>query len=449
MKKTITLYTLSWNGYWDKHSKKWINYINNLNTKPDEIIIVSDNPIDTSKINHPNINNIVLPINNYRDVVSLYRNTAAQNSSCDWVVASDIDDMPLPNYLDGLDIDADICGFSFMEQANKKIYKPDETSLEKRLLGIVDGSLIPGTSAIKRSVFNKIRYERFTYEDLTFWFIASKLNLTVANPTPDDIRFIYAGYHIKPNRDEITRVSEIYKKVLKNDRNLYCFWFSGKMSENRKKSLDILRQQSKVNVVLIDLPTFYKYEHKEFSIHKGFKYLSDVHKSAYARAYMMYFYGEGYTDIKANSFDWNPYFDQLFTSNFDAIGYPEKKWNDIAPFWQGNVPNYVVINANKFAGNGHYIFKPKTKFAYDWLVGIHKILDEKYEVLKNNDGSYSPYAIPGGVHNKNQDKTVYSQVNYPISWNEINGRVRQKIEYENNFSNFILNMPYVNTKNYR
>jgi hypothetical protein len=447
-KKTITLYTVVWGGYWDKYGSQWSSCVNSFEIQPEEIIIVSDVEIDVKSINNKNIKNIVIAINNPNSIVSEYRNIAVKNATSDWIVASDIDDHPLPNYLNGLDIDADICAFSFKE-LNGNIYKPDANSLNDRLNNVYGINLIPGTSAIKRSVFEKIRYEEYTHEDLVLYSTASRLNLNIVNVYPDSPRFIYNGFHVKDNDKEIERVSEIYKKVLSGNRNIYCFWFSDNMSDNRKKCLKVLKENSNVNIVLIDYEQFYLYENTEIPIHPGFKYLSDVHKSAYGRAYMMYFYGEGYSDIKANAFDWNPYFDDLFTSRADAIGYAEKSYKDIAPFWNGDIPEEVKNKYNKFAGNGHYIFKPKTKFAHEWLLGVHDILDKKYDILKSNPGSYSPYAISGGDH-REQNKTLdYSLFRYPIEWNEINGRVRQAIEYNNNFNNFRLSMPFVNMKDYR
>ena len=61
----------------------------------------------------------------------------------------------------------------------------------------------------------------------------------------------------------------------------------------------------------------------EHPLHKGFEYLSAVHKSDYLRCYFMRFYGGGYSDIKHLHFDFEPYFKKLFESPSVkyAIGY--------------------------------------------------------------------------------------------------------------------------------
>jgi hypothetical protein len=223
------------------------------------------------------------------------------------------------------------------------------------------------------------------------------------------------------------------------------------MSENRKVALDTLASSCGVNFVLVNSETFYGYENLEIPVHPAFKYLSDVHKSAYARPYFMYFYGGGYSDIKANSFDWNPYFDELNYSNMTASGYAEKRIEDVCRFWEGATPTEIDEGFARFAGNGHYIFKPRSDFAKEWLIRVHISLDIKSDALANNPGSYHPYAVTGGIADCHQDYPTFQPPTsgYPITWNEINGRIKQKIEYENNFSDFILSMPFPNIKNYR
>lgn len=238
------------------------------------------------------------------------------------------------------------------------------------------------------------------------------------------------------------------------NRVLYVCWFSdlNSMSKNRSEALKCLYQNSGVTVELVTNKSFYKkYNNPEIPIHPAFDYLSDVHKSAYFRSYMMYSYGGGYSDIKANDFDWNKYFDELYSSDYDAIGYAEIAPNDIVNFWGDNadIEQNVKNNYFKFAGNGMYIYKAKTEIAKQWIEKVHEQLDLKLETLKDHPGTYHPYAIPGGIQSSAVDGDLYTDSNYPIGWGEINGKIIQKLQYENNFSNFLLTMPYINTESYR
>jgi hypothetical protein len=238
------------------------------------------------------------------------------------------------------------------------------------------------------------------------------------------------------------------------NRVLYVCWFSGlnSMSKNRSEALKCLYQNSGVTVELVTNKSFYKkYNNPEIPIHPAFDYLSDVHKSAYFRSYMMYSYGGGYSDIKANYFDWNKYFDELYSSKYDAIGYSEISPKHIVNFWEDDlcIKQNVEKNYSKFAGNGMYIYKTKTEIAKRWIGRVHEELDNKLESLKDYPGTYHPYAIPGGIQSHSIDGMPYSDSKYPIGWGEINGKIIQKLQYENNFSNFLLTMPYINTESYR
>lgn len=242
--------------------------------------------------------------------------------------------------------------------------------------------------------------------------------------------------------------------VSSENRVLYVCWFSdlNSMSENRSAALECLYKYSGVKIKIITNENFYnEYNNPEIPIHSAFQYLSDVHKSAYVRSYMMYSYGGGYSDIKANKFDWNKYFDELYSSEYDAIGYAEIAAKDIVNFWEDdlNMKQDVEKNYFKFAGNGMYIYKPKTEIAKRWIEMVHKELDNKLHALEDNPGTYHPYAIPGGIQGHPMDGMPYADSKYPIGWGEINGKIIQKLQYENNFSNFLLTMPYINRDNYR
>lgn len=222
--------------------------------------------------------------------------------------------------------------------------------------------------------------------------------------------------------------------------SVYAFWFSPVISETRKAALSVLHQ-SVSNLVLLNTPRFYALENQEIPIHRAFKYLTDVHKSDYARAYVMYFYGGGYSDVKPNSFDWKPYFDKLYSSEYDAIGYAEKNPGDIAIFYSDKeTKDYVDKNYYRFMGNGHYIFKPKTDMAFKWITEIHQKLDIIYDKLISNPGITVHITDP-----------TYKQLlkDYPLEWNEICGKILHKLQYEYRLENILTDMPFTNNVNYR
>jgi hypothetical protein len=447
-KTGISLYTISWNGYWEKYGSRWSEKINSLNISPDEIIIVSDRKIDLSKLNNKNVLLILAPTEiEYSRKHSVYRNLAIGAASSKWIVASDLDDLPLPNLLDNINNDCDIFSFGFRDKNND--YFGGNDVLKNRLWHIPasvenNNLMIPGTSAIKKSLFSTIRYEHECAEDAVLYATLATQNLKVGYD--NNIRFLYSGW--SGESKETMRITNIYLKMLRKEyRPLYVCWFSGSnISSNRLGSLKTLYKMSGVDVELVTDKNFYNYENAEIPIHQGFKYLSDVHKSDYARAYLMYFYGGGYSDLKPNSFDWNQYFEKLLVSKYDAIGYLEPSADQVSKFYLNDDSVKKDTLYNKFSGNGHYIFKPKTAFAKKWLKEIHSFLDKNIDQLVKNPGTYHPRAVFGGVH-KNVDG-LFSNSLYPLRWDSINGMIKSRLEYELGFSTFLLDMPYPITKNY-
>jgi len=363
MKNTITLNTSVWSGYWEKYGKMWAKSVNNFNTKPDEIVIVSDTKINTSLINHNNIKNIIFTEKNNHKLLPQYRNLAVEHSNCDWFVPLDLDDFAMPNYLDNLDDSADIHGFSFLNKDNGIVSYPDDSSLNRRLLNIFDEKLIPGTSAIKRNLFDRIKYQDNCYEDHILFATASKLNLKVSHDVEGSpYRFYYSGRHPEKNSKEINRVSKIYTEVISGKRNIYCFLFSSNIKDSEKKYIENLGHCCKVNLIIVNEKNFYNYENEEMPIHPYFKFLSDTNKAHYAKSYMRYFYGGGYPEIEAKIFDWNIYFDELFLSSNDSIICGDDVKNNIKPF-----------------ENFQYVFKPKTRSSFDYIAKINHILNKKQD----------------------------------------------------------------------
>lgn len=222
------------------------------------------------------------------------------------------------------------------------------------------------------------------------------------------------------------------------ERKIYCFWFGNEMSENRKRCLGLIKKNSKVEVVLVTQDNLYEFEISNHKIHKGFKYLSDVNKSDYLRGYFMHHYGGGYTDIKQIDYDWNIYFDMLENSSKEFVGYQEKDPLDI-------VYEPARKHYSELAGSGSFIHKPYSSITNYLVNEQNRMMDERYESLKNNPGTYHPYAKYGGIHdyiNKFEDSK------YPFTWNELIGYNWHKTQFFN-LGKSILKLPYVNIYDYR
>lgn len=151
----------------------------------------------------------------------------------------------------------------------------------------------------------------------------------------------------------------------------------------------------------------------------------------------MHFYGGGYSDVKECQFDWNEYFNILENSDKAFIGYRELASTDIAyPPAESSYDSLV--------GNGSFIFKKQTDFTKLWYDETHEKMNEIYQTLVENPGTYHCRAVHGGVH----QGEGFENSKYPLQWNELLGRIFHKLQYENK-NTFLNSLPYPNTNNYR
>lgn len=195
-------------------------------------------------------------------------------------------------------------------------------------------------------------------------------------------------------------------------KNLFCFWTgNNKMSENRIRCIEQMKQVSGVNIKLLFINDIENYMIPAFPFHPAYYYLSETHKADYLRMYFMNFFGGGYTDIKEQQCNWSSLFDKINENNeLWGIGYPE--------IGRGGVANLDVIEHwNLLIGNGAYIFKPNTDFTKEWYFLVHQLLDNKYEELKKNPSTFPQDCKEAGR-------------GYPIEWNEMLGRIFHFINYK-------------------
>lgn len=226
----------------------------------------------------------------------------------------------------------------------------------------------------------------------------------------------------------------IYFVYKKHKPTLYCFWTGNNpLTENRKKNLKTLNNTG-FDVKLITSNNLNNYVLKNHPLHKGYKYLSETHKSDYLRCYFMNFYGGGYSDIKQINYSWLEQYNELIKSDKWACGYAERSPDDIAYGNDTILNDKMKQNYRKLIGNGCYIFKKNTLLTNDWYKSMIKLMDEKYDNLKR--------------YPSKDVRQVYSyEYPYPLEWSEFN-KISHKYFYKYN-DKILKNLPYVNMNNYR
>jgi hypothetical protein len=238
------------------------------------------------------------------------------------------------------------------------------------------------------------------------------------------------GFNNDDNSVDIKNEILDIKKYNPAKKNIYCFWTGiNKMSKNRQQCLQTIYNNTGIEVKFITTQNLNNYILNDAPLHKGYKYLSEVHKSDYLRCYFMHFYGGGYTDIKQTNINWNKYFDKLNNSDKWCIGYAE-------------IPGGSSTNLDytKLIGNGCYIFKPMTPITTEWYNELIKKMDSKYEELKKNPANtyrdYQGYKLENGEYSK-----------YPLAWAELLCDIFHVIIYKYN-DKVYNDMPLINTSNY-
>lgn len=214
---------------------------------------------------------------------------------------------------------------------------------------------------------------------------------------------------------------------------IFIFWTgTNELTPNRISAIDNTKIVTKVPVILITTNNLDEWILKDHPIHRAYQYLSLVHKADYLRCYFMYHHGGGYSDIKCQTGSWFDSFLKLNSdSNLMAIGYKEVE-GGVAVI--DNKQLYKIMSDNYFnlIGNGAYICKPRTSFTKKWYDNLHKKLDEKYELLKENPASHHRDHAGLWLGDKRSK--------YPLQWTEILGQIFHPLVYEYS-SEILKNLP--------
>lgn len=99
-----TLITIAYGDYWERYGERFHTQCEALLEKPDEIIIVTDKPINT-----PYKNIVYVPeggINEYS--IGSYRQRGLDECKTEWMINIDIDDIMYSNYVSDLKEDVDM-----------------------------------------------------------------------------------------------------------------------------------------------------------------------------------------------------------------------------------------------------------------------------------------------------------------------------------------------------
>ena len=166
---SIAIISTVWGDYWEKFGSQFVESMSNLNTKPDEILISSPEPLELPE----GWVNIVQPLhkwNCWNDLMLMAKS--------DWLIVVGMDDIWFPDGLDGLadvEDDVDIQAVACLE--NGMIWDADPIGFENILHS--NHNPMRGGSAIRRSVVEKVLYRETIWCDWIQWMEIRKLGFKV------------------------------------------------------------------------------------------------------------------------------------------------------------------------------------------------------------------------------------------------------------------------------
>nr|VFK11073.1 MAG: Capsular polysaccharide synthesis protein [Candidatus Kentron sp. LPFa]VFK27411.1 MAG: Capsular polysaccharide synthesis protein [Candidatus Kentron sp. LPFa] len=207
------------------------------------------------------------------------------------------------------------------------------------------------------------------------------------------------------------------------ERRIFVFWTgNNEMSPARKAVLQSIRENSRVQVVLVTPRNLKEYLVEGYPLHEAYDYLSYTHRADYLRCYFMHHHGGGYSDIKRINADWNPYFAKIDSdNNIWAIGYMEVGPEGVAA--PPGMVDELRREWSKLIGQCAYIFKPNTPLTLAWYTKLHQELDRNLHTLKIH-----PAKHPQDKYKKKPENPLLRisglyRSKYPFRWAQILGEI--------------------------
>lgn len=187
-----------------------------------------------------------------------------------------------------------------------------------------------------------------------------------------------------------------------------CWTGDNEMGESRLESLErIIRDNPEFDVVVVTRNNYKDFMLPDHPFHPVYEKLSYVHRSDYLRAYLMYYYGGVYTDIKMLSKPWAEIVLRLNNSDHWAAGPHEISSHNVSSA-SGKLGLQQRLYWKKILWQSAFAFKPRTPFAQEWLEEVERRLDY--------------FSRP--LHNSNSGDPVWGlDEAYPIPWNAILGQI--------------------------
>lgn len=148
-------------GHYDEYAGRWADAIDHMHIKPEEVFLAVDRTLPIPKW----ITQVVVdPATEWP--IPGYSNYALSFIETEWAWRIDIDDMPLPDMLVGMDPDCDVWHGGYVNQ-RKNVYIPADVTAQEVLA--LPYNPILSCSAFRASLGRDVWYPDIAFDDWGFW----------------------------------------------------------------------------------------------------------------------------------------------------------------------------------------------------------------------------------------------------------------------------------------
>lgn len=193
---------------------------------------------------------------------------------------------------------------------------------------------------------------------------------------------------------------------------IWCFWTGDNpLTPARRAGLESIRALNpETPVELVDPGRLPEFIVPGRPLHPAYDFLSLNHKSDYLRAYFLYHYGGGYSDIKTLVSPWAPALRRLEET--------PGKWLAATalsdPKWAGNPAGRLGVHVRRYyeriASGGTCAARRGNPLCAEWLRELDRLLDYARAALVE---------CPGGMWGQ--------EPAYPLEWMALQGNVLQPL----------------------
>lgn len=193
---------------------------------------------------------------------------------------------------------------------------------------------------------------------------------------------------------------------------IWSFWTGDNpLTPARKAALRSMREMNPhTPIELVGVDRLREFVVAGHPLHPAFEWLSLNHRSDYLRAYFLYHFGGGYSDLKVLVAPWE---DALI-----RLGESGGKWMAGTALthtkWAGNPPGRMGVHVRRYfehvLSGATLGARAKNPLCGEWLREVERVLDYAYPMLKESPG-----------------KIWGSDSTYPLEWMALQGNIFQPL----------------------